>query len=352
MPSETIISPDLPGPADIAEGFDRRILLVCDVNTAPLARSIPGAGDLPACVLAAGEANKGWAAVETILAAAVEAGLGRDGLMVGVGGGVVTDLCAFAASIYMRGTALRLVSTTLLGMVDAALGGKAGFDLFGIKNLAGTFRPADRVYMPLRALRSLPEREWRSGLAEAVKTAILGDEDLFALLEARREELAGVPAESGLDLAAELVGRCVAVKGGIVQADPEERGGDRALLNLGHTFGHALESAAGLGRVSHGEAVAWGMVRAVELGRALGLTPTDRARRIADLLAGYGYELRAPHPLAPDAEALLAAMGADKKKKDGRLNFIVPTEDRATQVGLEPAQLAMVKAILQGDAPS
>ncbi|MDR2785434.1 MAG: 3-dehydroquinate synthase, partial [Treponema sp.] len=130
------------------------ILLVCDNNTAFLAGRI--AGGVPVCVLPHGESEKNWGSVEKILGAARAAGLGRDSLFVGIGGGVISDLTAFAASIYMRGARLCLISTTLLGMVDAALGGKTGFDLFGIKNLAGTFYPARLVYLPVESLATLP----------------------------------------------------------------------------------------------------------------------------------------------------------------------------------------------------
>jgi 3-dehydroquinate synthase len=244
--------------------------------------------------------------------------LGRDGVFIGVGGGVIGDLTAFCASIYKRGASLRLVSTTLLGMVDASMGGKTGFDLFGIKNLAGSFYPAETVWMPVSSLDTLPEREWKSGMAELLKTAILEGDDFLNLaktLKDSREHLAA------------CIARCVAFKGRIVEADPKETaktGDTRAILNLGHTFGHALEAAAGLGALTHGEAVAWGMVRACELGKVLGITPLDRALEIRDCLEGFGYETRAPHPLCKNAGALIKAMAGDKKKKSGKLNFVVP----------------------------
>ncbi|GHV45235.1 hypothetical protein AGMMS49546_30570 [Spirochaetia bacterium] len=139
-----------PGPA---------ALLVCDENTLPIARKIIGnAGEQAVCVLKSGEEKKNWASAEKILLAAKEAGLGRDGIFIAAGGGVLSDLTGFAASIYMRGARLCIVSTTLLGMVDAALGGKTGFDLFGAKNFAGTFFPAAQIYLPMESLASLPPR--------------------------------------------------------------------------------------------------------------------------------------------------------------------------------------------------
>jgi 3-dehydroquinate synthase len=325
------------------------VLLVCDENTLPIARKIAGTSSedspeekpgVPICILKAGEEEKTWASAEKILAAAKEAGLGRDGIFIGVGGGVVSDLTAFAASIYMRGARLCLVSTTLLGMVDAAVGGKTGFDLFGAKNFAGSFFPAARIYLPIESLNSLPPREWKSGMAELIKTAVLEQDDaFFTLLESlNRNFPAGsfVPAfpadfsrqllEKNPDTLIDCIARSTALKGRIVEADPRETGTERVLLNLGHTFAHALESTAGLGRLSHGEAVAWGMARSCELGLALGITPKKRVDAIIALLCSYGYETTAPHPLAGDMATFFKALTADKKKKGGKAVFIVPAE--------------------------
>lgn len=346
-PSRVVVSSGLPGLSELTEGC-AAALMVCDENTEPYVLRIPGASGLPRCVLLPGEDHKGWPAAERILSAAAAAGLGRDGLLVGVGGGVVTDLTAFAAAVYMRGVRLRLVSTTLLGMADAALGGKAGFDLLGIKNLVGAFHAADRVYMPAEVLAGLPEREWKSGMAEVIKTAVIGDEGLLELLAAERNALMR-PDRADADLAMELVSRCAAVKGRIVASDPREEGTERALLNLGHTFGHALEAAAGLGRLTHGEAVAWGMACACRLGAALGITDEDRGRSILELLDAYGYETAAPHPAAPSAEALMAAMGSDKKKKAGALRFVVPSREGARLVSLGADGAGLILSILKGE---
>jgi 3-dehydroquinate synthase len=325
------------------------LLLICDPNTEYLARRIRGAAEIPLCVLPGGEAEKNWAAVERILKSASGAALGRDSTFVGVGGGVVTDLTAFAASAYMRGTGLALVPTTLLGMVDAALGGKAGFDLFGIKNLAGSFYPAAQVVIPLEALATLPPAEWKSGMAELIKTAVLDETgEMVPLLQSLAGEF--TRDARGLLLGNtlfRLVSRAVEIKGRIVEADPTETGTDRALLNLGHTFGHALEAAAGLGSLSHGEAVAWGMVRACELGDALGITPKNRGQAIRDLIAAYGYETRSPHPLVPDTAPFLRALTGDKKRKAGKLRFVVPDATRARLVSLAP-QDPQLAAIIDG----
>jgi 3-dehydroquinate synthase len=334
VPSLTAILEDLEAQAGAVPPGAAQTLVVCDENTLSLARLIVPKG--PVCVLKAGESHKDWAAVESILRAAAGAGIGRDGLFIACGGGVVSDLCGFAASIYMRGLCFCTVSTTLLGMVDAAMGGKTGFDLMGIKNLAGTFYPARLVYLPIESLSTLPPVEWKSGMAELIKTAILDGEDFFRLLEKTFS-----PADSSQ--LAEAVSRAVAYKGRIVEEDPRETG-RRALLNLGHTFGHALESSAGLGTITHGEAVAWGMARACELGRQLGITPVDRAERIISLLKSYGY---GTGPLTGTINDFMDALGKDKKKKGGKSIFIIPNNTSA-EILREPPPEDLLLHIIQG----
>lgn len=327
------IQEDLPFIDDLigtsGRGFSK-VMLVCDTHTVPIARQVLGKRDLPLCVLQPGETAKNWESVETILKTAYDAGLGRDGLFVGIGGGVISDMTAFAASIYMRGARLCIVSTTLLGMVDAALGGKTGFDLFGMKNLAGTFYPAPFIYMPMVSLSTLPSSEWKSGMAELIKTAVLDKADeqgtflsLLKSLEPSFKSPQRLLEHNGEQIF-EGIARSVQIKGRIVEADPQETGEERALLNLGHTFAHALESSAGLGQVSHGEAVAWGMVRACELGLALGITPQKRGEALIDLIHSFGYETRSPHPCMGDSEVFMRAMQGDKKKKGGKLHFVIP----------------------------
>jgi 3-dehydroquinate synthase len=323
-------------------------------------------------VLESGEASKTWASVERIIQTAKAVGLGRDGLFIGIGGGVVTDMAAFAASAYMRGAELCLVSTTLLGMVDASMGGKTGFDLLGIKNLVGSFFPAAHVYLPLDTLATLPPREWKSGMAELIKTAILDSRETLEKVEAFREPflrlLPGAGSPSGGEsrpeapgmaeaapILGELIERAVLVKGRIVEADPRETsnpdgsGSERALLNLGHTFGHALESAAGLGKLSHGEAVAWGIARSCDLGLALGITPPERAREIREIIAAYGYQAAAPHPDIGDMALFMEALKGDKKKKAGKLSFVVPSAERAELVSATAMETGLLEKIVNGE---
>jgi 3-dehydroquinate synthase len=332
-----------------------KTLAVCDSNTEYLARRFPQGREIPCCVLPPGETAKTWESVERIQRAAYAAGLGRDGLIIGIGGGVITDVAGFAASIYMRGIRLRFISTTLLGMVDASVGGKTGIDLLGLKNLTGTFYPAEAVYMPLESLATLPPREWKSGLAEVIKTAVLsGDGEILSRLRAFQDAyLRGLPnaGTTGKDRAdlEYLISRAVEIKGRIVEEDPRETGERRALLNLGHTFGHALEAAAGLGRLSHGEAVAWGIVRACELGHALGITAREQALEIRELIQSYEYTTEAPHPaMQGNTDEYFRALEGDKKKKDGKLVFIIPTAGIAKKVPLDPND-PRLRSIINGE---
>ncbi|MCL2270746.1 MAG: 3-dehydroquinate synthase [Treponema sp.] len=345
--------PELPGIKEIAGDFSNKFftpLLICDSNTEHIASKICGNAETPVCVLNAGESFKNWQAIESILRSAHDAGIGRDGIFIGIGGGVVSDLSAFAASIYMRGCSHALVPTTLLGMVDAGLGGKTGFDLFGKKNLAGTFYPARHVYIAAESLATLPLPEWKSGMAELIKTAILGGDDfLNELLEIAANFQTDKNGGSEAALA-RCVSRAVKIKGGIVEEDPLETGSRRVLLNLGHTFGHALESVAGLGTVSHGEAVAWGIARSCDLGQLLGITPQLKAEKIKALLNSRGYELRSPHPLMKNPREFTEALYSDKKKCGGLLMFIVPDEKSARSVTIDSAELMdAVNSIVNGE---
>lgn len=310
----------------LLEGTD---LQVCDANTAGL---FPDRG-VPRHVWPAGEAAKDWPQIDSLLRRALALGLARDSTIAGIGGGVVTDMAAFAASLYMRGCRLVLVPTTLLAMVDAALGGKTGIDYGGFKNLVGTFYPAHELRIWPGALATLGDRDYRSGLAEAIKHAFLVDAHLLELLENRREAvLSREPS-----VLEELVFRAVLVKVGVVERDLRETG-ERAFLNLGHTFGHALEAVMGFdGSWTHGEAVCWGIVRALELGVALGRTSPAWRDRARALIEAYGFRLRAS---GADARSILAAMKNDKKKRGGLVRFVLQEgQGRTFQLAVDDAQV-------------
>ena len=325
-------------------------ILIADNNTAIFAEKFDKKFKLPHCILKSGEENKNWSSVEKILSCAHNAKLGRDGLFIAFGGGVIGDLSGFAASIYKRGCRFVLISTTLLGMVDASVGGKTGFDFSEIKNLAGTFYPAEKVFIPLDTLSTLSQIEWKSGMAELIKTAVLCEDDiLFNLILENIENLKEYK-NADKELLLKLIEKAVSFKGSIVSEDPKETGTKRVLLNLGHTFGHALESACGLGNISHGEAVAWGMVRSCELGCALGITPKERANKIIGLIKAFNYNCACPHPSAKEANTLFNAMKNDKKNKNNSLRFIVPDVKGARSVNIESEkEVNIVMSILKGE---
>jgi len=293
-------------------------ICVCDEHT----EQIEGVPERRVIVLPAGEEHKSILSIQRILDTAVEARLARDSSFIAFGGGVVCDMTAFAASIYMRGARLTLIPTTLLSMVDASIGGKTGIDYGGCKNIVGTFYPAEVVIICIELLFSLPEAEYRSGLAEVLKHGLLKGGQLLSLLEEKREAiLAREP-----DILHEVIFRSLTVKKEYIEADPFEAG-VRSHLNLGHTFAHGLESSLGFSGVSHGDAVAWGVAKAMETGLALGITDRAYATRVSKLLASYGFRLS-----YPEAEpiVIMSAMQHDKKKREGQVRFVLQKAEADT----------------------
>lgn len=265
-------------------------------------------------VLPSGEAHKTMESVMKILSYCANEGFGRDDTIIGIGGGVICDMAAFAASLYMRGCRLTLVPTTLLSMVDASFGGKTGVDFYGHKNILGSFYPAEEIWICTTLLFSLPEREYRSGLAEVLKHALLDGPEFFNILKTQKDRI----DKREIPLLQDLVMRSIEVKANLVTRDLRESGA-RAYLNLGHTFGHALESVTSFSGYTHGEAVAWGINAALKTGLLLGLTDPEFAVGAESLLMLYGFDLIAEVPL----EALISAMQYDKKKRDGRVRFVL-----------------------------
>lgn len=280
-----------------------------------------GAGGVEAraLVLPAGEPTKSWDGLRRAVDWLLDEGVARDDLVVAFGGGVVGDLAGFAAAILRRGVALVQIPTTLLAQVDSSVGGKTGINAARGKNLIGAFHQPARVLADIDCLATLPDRDFRAGYAEVAKYGALGDADFFAWLEARGPGLRTAP-----DDLAEAVRRSVEAKAQIVGRD-ETEAGDRALLNLGHTFGHALEAATGYSdRLLHGEGVAIGMALAFDLSARMGLCAARDAGRLRAHLARMGLptDIGARTP-AHDARALLALMAEDKKVRAGRLRFVL-----------------------------
>lgn len=306
-----------------AEESERNInLLVADRNTAAL---IPDNTPIPRIVLPPGERSKQISVLTDLLESMVAAGLTRDSVIAAVGGGAVTDVVACAGSLYLRGVDTVLIPTTLLGMVDAAIGGKTGIDFAGFKNIVGTFAPAREVRIAPEFLSSLSEREFRSGLAEVIKAAFLGDGQLLQILEEQVESV----LERDPQVLEEVISRAVAVKADVVQEDFTEQG-RRAILNLGHTFGHALEAMMGLGALTHGEAVAWGIARAAAAAEYEGIADLAWGERTRAVLRRYGYDTSSC-PAGVNADDIIAAMQFDKKRRRQGLKFVVQTGPYRTE---------------------
>lgn len=293
--------------------YGQNVLCVADTNSA---RYLPsGVNHL---VLPPGETEKRWQSIDRILSAALSYGMARDGVFIAVGGGVILDMTAFAASIYMRGARCVLVPTTLLSAVDATLGGKTGIDYGGGKNLVGTFYPAERVVIAPQTLLSLPEREYRCGLGEVVKHAFLSsDRTLFGFLEREHDAVLARSEEA----MTEMIRLSLGVKISYITRDPEERKGIRSALNLGHTFGHALEAIRGFS-ISHGEGVAWGVGRAFDAGVAIGITDPGYAAQARSLMDLYGFD-STRCIVSDEFPAFSLAIGKDKKKKGGEVRFVL-----------------------------
>ncbi|TWT21190.1 3-dehydroquinate synthase [Luteimonas marina] len=264
----------------------------------------------------AGEASKTLASFGSAIEAIAGAGARRDATVFALGGGVVGDLAGFAAAAWMRGIDCVQLPTTLLAMVDSSVGGKTAVDLPQGKNLVGAFHPPRAVIADTATLRTLPARELRAGLAEVVKYGAIVDAPFLDWLDAHAEALLAMDD----DALAEAIARSCAHKAAIVERDPFEHG-ERALLNFGHTFGHAIETEQGYGGLNHGEAVAVGMVLAARLSERLCLSSPAETARLRGLLQRFGLPVDAPTGL--DADALIAHMRLDKKAQASGLRFIV-----------------------------
>jgi 3-dehydroquinate synthase len=297
-------------------------LLVTDAHVRPHAESVAaaltGSGfQIAIAVLPPGEPQKSLATASQLYDRLVEMQADRRTLIVALGGGVIGDLAGFVAATYVRGLPLLMVPTSLLAMVDSSVGGKVGVNHPRSKNLIGAFHQPVGVWIDTALLATLPDREYRSGLAEVVKYGVILDAALFADLETEADAVLRREPEA----VRHLVTQCCRLKADIVERDEREETGLRAVLNYGHTFAHAFETVSGYGAWLHGEAVAAGMVCAARLAQRRGLIPASVADRQRRLLDRFGLPTT-PQPWPVDA--LVAAMRQDKKALAGRLRFILP----------------------------
>jgi 3-dehydroquinate synthase len=295
------------------------------------------------------ESAKNLRTIEEVSRALVRSGADRNSLIVAVGGGVVGDVVGFVAASYLRGVALVQIPTTLVAQVDSSIGGKTGVNLPEGKNLVGAFYPPKRILTDPDVLRTLPDREFRGGLAEVIKHSIIADAEMFSYLE---KNIAKVLQRDRKALEY-LIPRNVAIKARVVSRD-EREAGLREILNFGHTFAHALESVTKYQRFQHGEAVAWGMMAAALLGHEVGVTRADDVSRIVALVRHIG-----PFPSWPrvPAKTLIAAMRSDKKARHGKIRFVLtPQIGKAGSYGAVPLDavhhvLHFAPRLLTGEVP-
>jgi 3-dehydroquinate synthase len=282
----------------------------------------------------AGETSKSTQMAEVLWNGLLDLGADRKTVVVAVGGGVIGDLAGFAAATFARGLAFIQVPTTLLAQVDSSVGGKVGINLPGAKNMVGAFWQPRGVLIDTAVLSTLPEREYRSGLAEVVKYGVILDAEFFAYLESHVQDLrrvgsahhnreaAASTADPTDEVLRHIVRRSCELKAQVVAADEREETGQRAVLNYGHTFCHALETLTGYEQLLHGEAVAIGMICASRLAERLGRIDEAVTRRQRELLTALGLPVEMP-PV--DRQAMLAVMARDKKAEHGRLRFVLPS---------------------------
>lgn len=306
------------------ERDDAHAVIVTDDNVdslyaEPIAEALVEAGaEVDILSVEAGEQAKAPEVAAELWDHMLDHGTDRTSVVVAVGGGVVGDLAGFVAATFARGLRFVQVPTTLLAQVDSSVGGKVGINLAGGKNLVGAFWQPRGVVIDVDVLETLPVREYRAGLAEVVKYGVIQDADFFTYLEQNVESV--VAREQAVLM--HIVQRCCRLKADVVEQDEREETGLRAILNYGHTFGHALEAATGYDQLLHGEGVAIGMMCAARLAQRLGRVDEAFVERQGRLLADLGLPLELPEV---DYEELIELMYRDKKTERGQLRFVLPT---------------------------
>jgi 3-dehydroquinate synthase len=300
-------------------------------------KSLTSAGFEPQVIMMPdGEPSKRLATVEAMAEKLAKLGADRKSVIIALGGGVVGDVAGLLASLYMRGVEFVQVPTTVLAQVDASIGGKTGINLVAGKNLVGTFHHPRVVLIDPDVLKTLPDREFRAGLYEALKCGIIGNVELFIRFEQNRARiLKRDPGELEW-----LIAQSVRLKAEVVSAD-EHEGGLRRVLNLGHTIGHALEAETGYRKLLHGEAVAWGMIAATNIALSVGRTDSVTAGRISDAVLSLG---RLPE-LNVNPRRIVGRLQSDKKTQNGVVHFVLPREIGKVEISSEVPERAVLRAV-------
>lgn len=269
-------------------------------------------------ILPAGETNKTWQNTEKIMHLLIKKQHDRNTILISLGGGVIADMVGFVASIYMRGMKLIHIPTSLLAQIDACIGGKTGFNYLGLKNILGTFYPAQAIIIDPLVLHTLSKREYISGLAEAVKYGMACDADFFIWLEENCQQI----LNRDLQRLVYLIQRCCEIKSSIIKQDMHDLG-ERRILNFGHTYAHAIEAASGFNHYLHGEAVAIGMLLATKLAVKLEICDISLCQRLENLILKFGLPSKLNHKLC-SLETVNTKLLMDKKKHSAQLTLILP----------------------------
>lgn len=310
----------------------KRIIVITDSNLDRLHPQL--VGRFEKIVIGLGEELKTLATVERIYQQLIEMGADRNCFLLGIGGGIVTDITGFTAATYMRGVEFAFISTTVLGMADAAVGGKNGVNVGGFKNMVGTFLQPKFVIMDVSLLRTLPERQFRAGMAEVIKSAVIADRNLFETLE--KTSISELQQDE--NLLETVIAATVRIKAWVVAQD-EKESGLRRILNFGHTLAHAIEKSSR--KMVHGEAVAVGMLYAAMASENAGILAEAERARIAELIVRYGFSSQLPC----DMQTLLRAMDKDKKREGDKIHFIMPV--CIGEAGDYPMPLVDIAALFQ-----
>ena len=310
---------------------NRRIVVITDANIDRLYHDI--INKYEHIIIGYGEGIKNLITVQNIYARLMEIGADRSTLLVGIGGGIVTDITGFVATTYMRGMDFGFVATTLLAQVDASVGGKNGVNILNYKNMVGTFAQPSFVISDVAFLRTLPHRELHAGMGEVVKMAIIGDEELFNFIE----ENISASCYTNIDTMQRIVLDSIRLKADIVDRDECEKG-IRRVLNLGHTIAHAIEKCTH--KLNHGEAVAVGISKISHISNAMGILSNEDMQRIDDLLQKIGFSLEIPVPLSD----VIREVRHDKKKSNNLLRIVLP--ERIGSCRIEEMPLGDVEHIL------
>ena len=310
---------------------NRRIVVITDANIDRLYHDI--INKYEHIIIGYGEGIKNLITVQNIYARLMEIGADRSTLLVGIGGGIVTDITGFVATTYMRGLDFGFVATTLLAQVDASVGGKNGVNILNYKNMVGTFAQPSFVISDVAFLRTLPHRELHAGMGEVVKMAIIGDEELFNFIE----ENISASCYTNIDTMQRIVLDSIRLKADIVDRDECEKG-IRRVLNLGHTIAHAIEKCTH--KLNHGEAVAVGLSKISHISNAMGILSNEDMQRIDDLLQKIGFSLEIPVPLSD----VIREVRHDKKKSNNLLRIVLP--ERIGSCRIEEMPLSDVEHIL------